>query len=116
MPGKLFSETYLLRLVSGTVHGIAPDLQFEHGTPCSTTSQRTFRDRHMWHAFKALRLIGCPFALKPSFLAFRLEVGGAAMWAVLFSLAEITSAGLIRRGIMVIGDMGDNRPSLMRRY
>lgn len=103
-------------MVSGTVHGIAPDLQFEHGTPCSTTSQRTFRDRHMWHAFKALRLIGCPFALRPSFLAFRLEVGAAVMWSALSSPAEITFAGMIRRGIMVIGNVEDNRQSLMRRY
>lgn len=108
--------TYFLCLVSGTVHGIAPDLQFEHGAPCSTTSQRTFRDRHIWHAFKALRLIGCPFALRPNFLAFRFEVGGAAICATLSSPAEVMSVGMICWGIIIIAKVGGNRPSLMRRY
>lgn len=111
-----FLETYFLCLVSGTVHGIAPDLQFEHGAPCSTTSQRTFRDRHTWHAFAALRFIGCPFALRPNLLAFRFEVGGVAIWVALSGPAEIMSAGMICRGIIIISDVEGNCPSLIRGY
>lgn len=99
-------------MVSGTVHGIAPDLQFEHGTPCSTTSQRTFRDRHIWQAFKALRLIGRPFALRPNFLAFRFEDGSAATGAALSSPAEIMLAGMIFWGIIVVANFRGNHPSL----
>lgn len=96
------------------MHGIAPDVQFEHGAPCSTTSQRTFRARQTWHAFKALRLIGCPFALKPNFLAFRFEEGSAAIRGG-SSPGEVMSAGMSCRAILIVASVRGNRPSLMRR-
>lgn len=48
--------TYFVRLLFGIMHLTSSNLQFVQGMPCSTTSQRTLRERQHWQAFDALLL------------------------------------------------------------
>lgn len=70
--------TYFLRLLSETMHSTSSNLQFVQGAPCSTTLQRTLRERQHWQAFDALllTLLGgrLPFDLRPASEAVRFEI------------------------------------------
>lgn len=70
------ADTYFLRLLSDTIHSTSSSLQLVHGGPCSTTLQRTLRERQHWQALEALLLtlfVGrTPLAFKPASAAVRL--------------------------------------------
>ena len=69
------SSTNFLRLLSETIHSTSSSLQFVQGAPCSTTLQRTLRERQHWQALEALllTLLGgrMPFGLRPASEAVR---------------------------------------------
>jgi len=66
---------FFLRLLSETMHSTSSSLQFVQGAPCSTTLQRTLRERQHWQALEALllTLLGgrMPFGLRPASEAVR---------------------------------------------
>lgn len=70
--------THFFRLLSDTMHSTSSSLQFVQGAPCSTTLQRTLRERQHWQAFDALLLTlfggRVPFDLRPASEAVRFEV------------------------------------------
>lgn len=70
---------FFLRFPSVTQHSTSSSLQFVHGMPLSTTSQRTFLERQHWQALEA-RLFTDRFPdVKPAAVDFLLgavaEVG-----------------------------------------
>jgi hypothetical protein len=67
--------TNFLRLLSETMHSTSSSRQFVQGAPCSTTLQRTFRERQHWQALEALllTLLGGRMPLRPASEAVRFE-------------------------------------------
>ena len=68
--------TDFLRLLSETMHSTSSRRQFVQGAPCSTTLQRTFRERQHWQALEALlfTLLGGLLPLRPASEAVRFTV------------------------------------------
>lgn len=74
--GSNWAMTNFLRLLSETMHSTSSSRQFVQGAPCSTTLQRTFRERQHWQALEALllTLLGGRMPLRPASDAVRFEV------------------------------------------
>ena len=69
---RMWGPTNLFRLLSVIMQSTWSRRQLVQGAPCSTTLQRTFRDRQHWQALLARRFTGrCTFCSMPAIEAVR---------------------------------------------